>query len=169
MQKCLRCGLEFTQNLRSTPQIYCTEKCRKKMEKKRWHDRNAPARAEKYAAYLAEHEPIWAAARAAKEAKRRPRDLLERWVDRAVWWPSGCLLWVGSVDEFGYPRLKYEGRLVRVTRMICGVEDERRALHTCDVPCCINPEHLYVGTGGDNFTDMVRRGRAKLNFPKARR
>ena len=169
MQKCLRCGLEFTQNLRSTPQIYCTEKCRKKMEKKRWHDRGAPARAEKHAAYLAEHEPIWAASRAAKEAKRRPRDLLEKWIDKAAWWPSGCLLWVGPVDHEGYPRIRIGGKLTRVTRLICGAPDDKRVCHTCDVPCCINPEHLYVGTGGDNFTDMVRRGRAKLNFAKAQR
>jgi hypothetical protein len=129
------------------------------MEKKRAKARGAVARAEKYAAYLAEHEPIWAAARAEKEARRRPRDLLAKWVDRSVWWPSGCLLWVGSVDEDGYPRLKYEGRFVRVTRMICGIDDDRRALHTCDVPECINPEHLYVGTARDNTADMMRRRR----------
>jgi hypothetical protein len=86
-------------------------------------------------------------------------DLLEKWVDRAVWWPSGCLLWVGSIDRQGYPRIRYGGRLTRVTRLICGVDDVRRALHTCDVPECINPDHLYIGSAKDNAADMMRRGR----------
>ena len=93
--------------------------------------------------------------------KKELRVSLEQWVDKAVrWHSSGCLLWVGPIDEWGYPRIYYGGKNVRVTRMICGASDDRRALHTCDVPCCIEPEHLYVGTAKENAADMVRRGRA---------
>jgi hypothetical protein len=152
---CLRCQKEFTGR---SDKIYCTEKCRKKAEQKRYDERGAVVRFAKQAVYLAEHEPIWAAARAAKEAARRPRGL-KAWVGRAVFWPSGCLLWVGPVDDEGYPRIKQKGRLERVARLICGVEDDRRACHTCDVPSCINPDHLYVGTAKQNTADMMRRGR----------
>ena len=31
--------------------------------------------------------------------------------------------------------------------------------HTCDNPCCINPEHLFVGTRQDNINDRERKGR----------
>lgn len=31
--------------------------------------------------------------------------------------------------------------------------------HICDNPCCINPEHLFVGTRQDNVDDRERKGR----------
>lgn len=32
-------------------------------------------------------------------------------------------------------------------------------LHHCDVPSCVNPEHLYFGTPSQNAIDRVRRSR----------
>lgn len=31
--------------------------------------------------------------------------------------------------------------------------------HTCDVPRCCNPDHLYLGTAQDNANDRMNRGR----------
>ena len=32
--------------------------------------------------------------------------------------------------------------------------------HTCDVPNCVEPEHLAIGTNAENTADMLRKGRA---------
>jgi len=32
-------------------------------------------------------------------------------------------------------------------------------LHRCDVRCCINPAHLFLGTNHDNVKDKVAKGR----------
>lgn len=37
-------------------------------------------------------------------------------------------------------------------------------MHTCDVPACVNPDHLRIGTQRENMNDMISKGRHKPNY-----
>jgi hypothetical protein len=39
-------------------------------------------------------------------------------------------------------------------------------LHRCDIPFCVNPVHLFLGTRGDNAADRVRKERTRIYFPR---
>jgi hypothetical protein len=84
--------------------------------------------------------------------------ITEEWLfDRSIPEPNtGCWLWLKSYKVNGYA--KYNG--IPVGRRFFGLTDpEQLALHHCDQPACVNPEHLYVGTRKQNNDDAVRRGR----------
>lgn len=84
---------------------------------------------------------------------------------------SGCWLWTGTIDRLGYARFGQrrndDGKLhVLVHRMayesfVGPIPQDRDILHRCDVRCCVNPDHLFVGTHADNMADMKRKGRAR--------
>lgn len=82
-----------------------------------------------------------------------------------------CWLWTGAKGHFGHGQLTIRpGRSVHAHRisweMASGpIPDGLCVLHHCDVPACVNPSHLFLGTSEENFADMRQKGRGR-NPPK---
>jgi hypothetical protein len=95
----------------------------------------------------------------------KPRPWTERFWCR-VKKTETCWLWTGNKLPKGYGiiqvtrgknsyahRLSWEifnGRAVPIGMLV---------LHDCDVPSCVRPEHLRIGTQQDNANDATLRGR----------
>lgn len=99
------------------------------------------------------------------------RSVADRLLSKVEMDPNGgCWLWSGSHDRAGYGRIRSEGRLDGVHRvsygLFVGPIGGQNVLHRCDVRCCCNPEHLFLGTQADNVADMYAKGRG--NRPSLR-
>jgi hypothetical protein len=91
------------------------------------------------------------------------KDLLE---DRHVKDPnSGCWLWFGADSgRDGYGGIRRGGKEIKAHRASYTIfngeiPEGMYVLHKCDVRCCINPDHLFLGTHIDNMRDRFEKGR----------
>ena len=75
---------------------------------------------------------------------------------------AGCILWTGTTTKNGYGvmRSQYMHRYAW-ERAHGPLPISAHVLHRCDVPSCVNPAHLFIGTQQDNNADKVRKGRAR--------
>jgi HNH endonuclease len=91
---------------------------------------------------------------------------------------DSCWLWTAGLHKHGLPygKFKLNGKTVAAHRVAWelanGEPPNLLVLHRCDVPRCVRPSHLFIGTHADNKQDCVnkqrhaageRNGRAKLS------
>jgi hypothetical protein len=82
-----------------------------------------------------------------------------------------CWIWNGATIR-GYGRLCFNNiKSAVATRVsyelfVGPIDKDLVVCHTCDVPLCVNPDHLWVGTMMEKTMDMLDKGRvnSKLNF-----
>jgi len=78
---------------------------------------------------------------------------------------NGCWIWTANKSKRGYGLVTKDGTTKNVTRIILAAKLGRplspglMALHSCDNPPCVNPEHLWEGSSLDNNRDMNAKGR----------
>lgn len=78
---------------------------------------------------------------------------------------TACHVWTAAAHRLGYGTMKRAGRMMRATHVAwelatgAPVPTGLCALHRCDNPRCVNAEHLFLGTRGDNNADRIRKGR----------
>lgn len=83
---------------------------------------------------------------------------------------SGCWIWTSTTarDRSGDRRaqIRVSGKYVYAARVAYElyhgpIPDGLLALHKCDNPMCVNPDHLFIGTHQDNVIDAIEKGRFK--------
>ncbi len=98
---------------------------------------------------------------------------------------SGCWIWMGALcgydPDSGYHRkvtrygqTNIDGRSIKAHRASWmqhrgPIPEGMQVLHHCDVPTCVNPNHLFLGTHLDNMADMRAKGRRqgeRASWPK---
>lgn len=90
-----------------------------------------------------------------------------------------CWLWTGAnlggkwpygmLGKPGDPTVLYKAHRLSWELHVGPIPDGLFVLHKCDVPLCVNPDHLFLGTAADNMADMVQKGRARGGRPKGAR
>lgn len=101
----------------------------------------------------------------------RPRRKAYRAVNDRFWEKvmippgDGCWLWVATLSSTGYGMFTVRRGLRAATHRFSWelhfgpIPDGLLVCHHCDVPACVRPDHLFLGTHADNARDSVQKGR----------
>ena len=85
---------------------------------------------------------------------------------------NGCWIWNRYVGRNGYGQVAVSHKTSMPHRVMYQAHNGEIpkglvVMHACDNRLCVNPDHLSLGTQGDNVRDCVAKGRARGQFGQA--
>lgn len=114
------------------------------------------------------------------ETKKTPRKttptLARLFAKARVGSPTECWPWIAQLREGAYPdvgltreereRFQHRSKSMVVSRYLLTTLRGRLgrgvvAMHTCDDPRCVNPNHIVAGSPAENAQDASRKGRLR--------
>lgn len=99
------------------------------------------------------------------------KDPVERFMSFIEFEPNtGCWLWTGGTNRSGHGRFRVGSRIDNTSRKVQAhrfsyetfigpIPNGFDVLHKCDISCCENPDHFFLGLPLDNCDDMAKKGR----------
>ena len=107
-----------------------------------------------------------------KRTGPKPKSLEERFWEK-VWKtpePNGCWLWIARISTTGYGAIGITGSKsgwMKAHRVVWEltygpIPEGMFVCHHCDVPICVRPDHLFLGTPLDNMRDMIKKCRQSI-------
>lgn len=78
---------------------------------------------------------------------------------------DSCWMWKGAINRGGYGKLCFRENNTAIASRVSyelfkgSIEDGMYICHLCDIPSCVNPEHLWAGSHMENTLDMIEKER----------
>lgn len=78
-----------------------------------------------------------------------------------------CIIFTGYKNKYGYGVIVFNNMRTKAHRLAFKLSNpgisltkNKNVCHHCDNRSCINPNHLFIGTNGDNNRDRTAKGRS---------